>query len=177
MGRKSSLSEKQWAEIEKRLVEGEKAADLAKEFGINRAAISRRFSQPIATAKSVANQIVAAEVALRALPISQQVIATNIADQLRSISNHLASAANYGASSAHRLAGIANAKVSEIDDANPLSPESIESLKGVAALTKLANESSEIAINLLRANKEKVDEMNKDKPEQITGIQRTIVRQ
>lgn len=177
MGRKSALTEKQWAEIEKRLLEGEKAAALAKEFGINRAAISRKFSQHIATAKTVANQLVAAEDALRALPIAQQVIAINLADQLRSISGHLAGAANFGAATAHRLAGIANGKVALIDDAEVMSEQSLTELKGIAVLTKLANESSEIAVNLLRANKETIDDMNKVKekapeaatPQQITS--------
>lgn len=166
MGRKSALTDKQWAQIEKRLLEGEKAAQLAEEFGINRSQITRKFSAQIATVKSVANQIVAAEQALHSLPVAQQITAISLADQLRAISGHLAGAANYGAATAHRLAGIANAKVALIDDAAPLSEKSREELKGIAALTRLSNEAAHIPLNLLKANKEVVDDLNsRESPE------------
>jgi len=161
MARPSKLTDKQWADVERRLLEGEAAVALAKEYKIDRAAISRRFSQPIATVKVVANQILAAESALRSLPVSQQINAINLADQLRSISGHLAGAANFGAATAHRLSGIAHGKVAEIDDAAPVSDESLLSLKGIAVLTRMANEASEIPLGLLKANKEAVVEMNK----------------
>jgi hypothetical protein len=95
------------------------------------------------------------------LPIARQQIVTDLARKLTNISDHLASAAEYGAATAHRLSGIAHMKIGEIDDAKPLDQQSIETLKGIAVLTKMANESSEIAVNLLRANKETIDELNK----------------
>lgn len=70
--------------------------------------------------------------------------------QLRSISHHLASAASYGAATAHRLTALANSEVQKIDDVEPL--KSIESLKGVSALSKLANESATTGMSLLAAN-------------------------
>jgi hypothetical protein len=85
----------------------------------------------------------------------------NLTAQLISISTHLASAANYSAATAHRLAHIANASVDLLDDAGPLSDESLASLKGIATLTKLANEWSDIGIKLLRANKDAVDDLNR----------------
>lgn len=167
MARNSKLTEKQWVEIEKRLVDGEKPASLAKEYGINRSSITRKFSQQLRNVKDVANQIVSAEIALRSLPVAQQLTAISLADDLRAISTHLAGAAKHGAMTAHRLSGIANFKVQEIDDAAPLGEDSLESLKGIAALTKVANMSAEIGLNLLRANKETVDSINRDadKPE------------
>jgi hypothetical protein len=45
-------------------------------------------------------------------------------------------------------------KVAEIDDAAPLTEESLGALKGIAVLTRMANEASEIGMNLVRANKE-----------------------
>ena len=59
-----------------------------------------------------------------------------------------------GAATAHRLSALANSEVSKVDDAEPL--KSVESLKGVAALTRLANDSASIAINLLSANKDRI---------------------
>lgn len=62
----------------------------------------------------------------------------------------------------HRLSGIAHGQVEKIDDADPITEESLETLKGIAVLTKMANSSSEIGLNLLRANKEAVDGLNRD---------------
>ncbi|CAJ0701628.1 hypothetical protein LMG19089_02886 [Ralstonia edaphis] len=161
MGRPSKLTDAQWEEIKRRLLEGESGRLLAQEFGISETAIRKKVSSQVSEIKSVANQLVSAQSALKSLPISSQISAQTLAQRLMSISGHLASAADYGAATAHRLAGIAHAKVEEIDDAGPLTPGSIEALKGVAVLTKMANESSEIGINLLRANKDAVDELNK----------------
>lgn len=160
MGRHSKLTEKQWASIEKRLLDGQSARSLASEFGISEAAIRKRIGTQTKDIKAVANQLVAAETAFSALPIGAQISARTLADRLKAISNHLTGAAEFGAATAHRLSGIAHSKVNEIDDAQPLNPESMDSLKSIAALTKMANESSEIGINLLRANKEHVDAIN-----------------
>lgn len=154
MGRPSKLTEAQWEEIRKRLLAGEKAADLSREYGVSKTRISERVSKRVENIKTVANQIVAAEVSLRSLPVSEQNDALSLADDLKSISKHLAGAGRYGAATAHRLSGIAHMKVSEIDDATPLDQAGIETLKGIAVLTRMANESSEIGLNLLRANKD-----------------------
>jgi len=44
MGRKSSLTEKQWSEIGRRLVAGEKGRALAREFEVSEAIIRKRFA-------------------------------------------------------------------------------------------------------------------------------------
>ncbi len=160
MGRHSNLTEKQWAEIEQRLAKGEKGSSLAREFKTSPAAISRRFSKSNATVKSVANQVVAAEAALNALPIAQKVAALSLIDELKAISLHMAGAAKFGAATAHRLSGIAHAKVQEIDDAAPLDDDSFKALKGVAVLTKMANEAAVIPTALLSANKDMIREAN-----------------
>ena len=92
--------------------------------------------------------------------MQHRALAVSLADKLRSISSHLASAAEYGAATAHRLNALANSEVAKVDDADVLSPESMEAMKGVAALTRLANDSSSIALNLLAANKDTVQRMN-----------------
>ena len=162
MARPSKLTDAQWETIGKRLLAGESAASLAREYGVSKAAISARFSKRTETIKSVAKQIVETERALSFLNVSEQLAARSLADDLKAISDHLAGAARFGAATAHRLSGIAHSKVAEIDDAKPLDDqESVTALKGVAVLTKLANESSEIAVNLLRANKDTIEELNK----------------
>lgn len=160
MGRPSKLTDLQWEKIGKRLLAGEKASALAKEFGVSKTAISVRFSERIETVKEVAQQIVATEQRMAQLPVADQIAARSLADELKAISVHLAGAAKFGAATAHRLAGIANMKVAEIDDAAPLDEDSLKALKGIAALTHTANQASEIALGLLKANKETVDKVN-----------------
>lgn len=162
MGRPSKLNEKQWEQIGRRLVAGEKASDLAKEFKVSRATISERFSESVGKVKSVANQIVAAEDNLRALTLSEQASALTLADRLRSISTHMAGAAEFAAASAHRLAGIAHEQVQKIDDAQP--EKSLLAIQRFGALTKLANDTSFIPLNLLNANKESVKLVSQDTP-------------
>lgn len=154
MGRPSKLSDADWIRICERVEAGEKAADLAREYGVSKTAVSLRISKRSETVRNVAHELVASEIALRKLPISEQVSALNLADELRAVSTHLASAAKFGAATAHRLSGIAHAQVQKIDDAEPLGGASLETLRGVSALTKLANDSSSIGLNLLAANKE-----------------------
>lgn len=171
MGRPSKLTDAQWEAIGKRLLTGESTSALAREFGVSKGAVSSRFSKRTETIKAVANQLVAADRAMANLNVSEQIAARSLADDLKAISEHLASAARYGAATSHRLLGIAHGKVAEIDDAAPLDGGSVETLKGIAALTRVANDSSEIAVNLLRANKDAVDEANRGQNEVPAGLE------
>ncbi len=160
MGRKSSLTGKQWEQIGKRLIAGESTSALAREFGVSKSTISGRFSERTNRVKATAGLIVKAESALHSLSISEQISARSLADELRDISTHLAGAAKFGAATAHRLAGIAHGKVNEIDDAAPISDESLLALKGIAVLTRMANDSSQIGVNLMAANKDLIKDVN-----------------
>lgn len=179
MGRKSALSPDQWIEIERRIVvEGESIYALAKEFGVNESTVRRKIKPNFADKTEVAQKhhadlrAMAIEKAridkesrtisdkIAELPYAKQVIVHDLSRRLANISNSLASAAELGAATAHRLSALANSEVAKVDDAEPLA--SVENLKGVAALTKLANESATIALNLLNANKETVQRINTD---------------
>lgn len=149
-GRPPALTHDQQREVQRRLAGGETVSALASEFKVSRATI-RQFSAISATVQKVAEQVAVAQSALAALPVQQQRMALSLADKLRSISDNLAAAAMHGAATAHRLNALANAEVGKVDDAAPL--ESLEALRGVGALSKLANESASIALNLLAANK------------------------
>lgn len=186
MGRKQALTPDQLLEAERRhFIGGESLNSLAKEFGVNESTLRRKIkpnkaegetgpksllelatdkARADASAKQIAEQI--AE-----LPISRQQLVNDMARRLSNISEHMAGAAEFSAATAHRIAGIANAKVLEIDDAAPLGGESLESLKGIAALTELANKAAHIPLNLLAANKEAVKELNqqvKPLPQRVT---------
>lgn len=151
MARPSNLTPEQWEEIKTRLLKGEKAADLSREYGVSKSAISVRVSKRVETVKAVANQLVSADRALRDLPVSEQLRVITLADELRSISMHAAGAAKFGMATSHRMAGIANALVQQVDDSDPLA--SMEALKAVSVITKIGNEAAHVGLNLLAANK------------------------
>lgn len=162
MAKKSQLSEKQWKEIEQRFLRGESARALAKVFGVPESTIRSKFSARTAQIKDVANQVIKAEEAFYSLPAPAQVSAQSLINELRSVSIHLAGAARYGSMTAHRLAGIANQQVEKIDDANPTNEDGMELIRGIAALTEVANKSAQTGINLLNANKETINKANEE---------------
>lgn len=164
MGRPSKLSEAQWEVLKRRLVDGEKAADLAREYGVSKSAISGRVSKRAETVKSVANQIVAADMALKDLSLPEQAMTLNLVDELKAISIHMAGAGRLAAASAHRLSGMAHEQVQKVDDAEP--EKTIVMIQRFGALTKMANEASHIPLNLLAANKESVKLIQKEAPVQ-----------
>lgn len=167
MGRKSSLTAEQWIEIERRhVVDGESIRSLAEEFGINESSMRRKIKPHNAAAKSRENPLhaiaqekvradsesrrIAAQIA--ELPYAKQQIVSDLARKLTNVSSHLASAAEVSAASAHRLSILANQQLEKVDDTEPM--RSAGELQAVAILQKLANSSSEIGLNLLRANKD-----------------------
>lgn len=177
MGRKSALSPEQWAEVERRhLIDGESINSLAKEFGVNEGTIRKKINpnkseqekseKPL---RVLAQEKIEAERKIRdisevvsTLPMVRQSTFNDLVRSLQEISGHAASAGAYGMATAHRLAGIAHMKAAEIDDAAPLTEESVQALKGIAVLSRMANEASEIGMNLLRANKDVAAEAGRE---------------
>lgn len=153
MARPSKLSEKQWAEIERRHLAGETIRSLGREFKVSESTIRDRISAQCAEIKSVAKQIVDTDARLQALPVSAQVSARSLADDLKAISTHLASAAKFGSMTAHRLSAIAHAQSDQIDETASLE-ENAAAVKSVVVMTGAANEAAKISLNLLAANKD-----------------------
>ena len=171
MARPSKLSPEQWAEVGRRAAEGESTRALARVFGVDEAAIRRKVNPQTPRIKEAAEKVVAARAALAALPVAQQYTALSLADKLRNISASLASAAELGAATAHRLHALANSEVAKVDDAEPLA--SAESLRAVAGLVKLGNDAAQIGVNLLAANKERIkaqDDADQAQQDLVTGI-------
>lgn len=169
MGRKSRLTPEQWAEIErKHLIEGASINSLAKAYGVDESTLRKKINpnkpeadksekslRELALAKLEADRkskdisdIVAS------LPMSRQQTFNGLFQKLSSISEHLASAAEYGAMTSHRLMGIVSEQVEKIDDAQP--EKSADALTRIIALTRTANLSAEIPLRLLQANKDAV---------------------
>lgn len=171
MGRPSKLTGAQWESINQRLLMGETARSLGREFGVSETAIRKKFgahqkvSLQSSQVRTVAEKLAEANTALAALPVAQRSVAISLADRLQNISQSLACAAEHGAATAHRLAALANSEVAKIDDAAVLAPESLEAMKGVAALTKLSNEAAATGLNILAANRETVARVNSHEAE------------
>lgn len=164
MGRPSKFTPEQWQRIGDRLLAGETARKLGLEFGVSETAIRKRFganesvSSQSLKVRTVAAKLAEAQAELEVLPPAQRAVAVSLAEKLRSISVSLAHAAELGAKTAHRLHSLANSQVAKVDDAEPMG--SITALRDVGVLTKLANDSATIALNLLAANKERIQRLD-----------------
>jgi hypothetical protein len=85
-----------------------------------------------------------------------------MARKLRSMQDPLIGAGEFGASTAHKLHGIANVQSIKIDEVEP--HKSMDVLKGMSALIKLANEAAVIPSAFLAANKEAIKQVQKEEP-------------
>jgi hypothetical protein len=162
--RPSKLTPQQLAEITQRLAAGESRRALAREYGVTEGAIRQRVpTQTTQQVRTAAQKLAEGRLAVASLPtVAEQYTAVSLTDKLVNISRSLASAAELGAATAHRLHALANSEVSKVDDAEPMA--SLDSLRNVGVLTKLANESSHIALNLLAANRDAVTRLNAEPP-------------
>lgn len=156
MARPSKLTDKQWEEIKSRMLHGEKAADLSREYKVSKASISERVSERVRTMKTISNQLVTAEQELKDLPVSEQLTVLNFVDDLKAISLNLASAGKFGAINANRLSTLANQQINKVTDESIEDGEGLVSLACASRLTDLANEASKIPIGLMNANKDQI---------------------
>jgi len=172
MGRPSKLTDAQWNDVERRLLNGETARSLGRQFGLSEAAIRKKFgahqniSAQSAQVRTVAEKLAEANMALIALPPSQRPVAIDLSEKLRNISTSLASAAEHGAATSHRLHALANETAAKIDDADVFNGDA---LRAVAALTDVANKAAIGGLTLLSANRGEVErarqaEESKTKP-------------
>lgn len=146
MGRPSVLNPRTKSEILRRLAMGEKRSALRKEFKLTETTFRRNFSADVSKVRDVGTALATAEMALASLPISAQVSARTLADQLKGISSNVASAALAGSKTATRLATLANEKAEAMG-------VDLKDLPAIAALGKTANEAAGLAMGLLNANK------------------------
>lgn len=181
MGRKSSLTPEQWAEVERRhLVDGVSINALAAELGMNESSIRRKIkASKTPSGKSPLHALAEDKVRVEAeakrvtaqiasLPQVQQMIVSDLARKLSNISEHIGSAAEISAASAHRLSMLANQALEKVDDVNPLSTAA--ELKTFEALQSMANGASQIPMNLLKANKDTIEDLNRRDTEQASPV-------
>jgi transposase-like protein len=141
---------------------GETPSDLAKEYGVHPSQVTRRVSQVSQSVRNAAQKMAEAQAAVAELPTAQQYHAMSLAEKIRNTMTSLASSAELGAKNSHRLSALANSELMKVDDADPM--KSVETLKGVSALTKLANESASIAVSVLGAQRDTVKRVTEEAP-------------
>lgn len=168
MGRPSKLTPEQWSQIESRYLAGETASGLARDYGLDEAAIRRKFRRDTPIVRKAAELLAAGQEAVAALPPALQPVAVSLAERLRNIGSNLASAAEYGAATSHRLAAIANAQVQRIDEADPM--QSQEVLQAISALTKISNDSSQLGVNLINASNKTKEQVPQDQQPRVIRI-------
>jgi hypothetical protein len=157
MARPSKLTDKQWETIGKRLLDGEKPSDLAREYGVSKAAISQRFSKRIETVKTVAHQMVALDDAMGKLNVSEQFAARSLSEKLKAMRESMGSAGESLAGIAQRASALANETFQKVNDADPFSEESVKCIKGVGVLLNVANQAAELPMMLIKSAKDMVD--------------------
>lgn len=192
MGRNSSLTPEQWAEVERRhLVDGESINALAAAFGVNESTLRRRIKPGKAETSSRKSPLhTLAEDKVRAdaeskrisaqiaeLAPAKQMIVSDLARKLANISDHMGSAAEISAASAHRLSILANQQLQKMDDADPLGVGSRSHAESHAVLQKMANSAMEGPLKLLGANKDMIEDMNKSigAPSPLQRIERLVI--
>ncbi len=177
MGRKSKLSDVQWAAVAQRLLEGEAARELGREFGVSVAAIRGRFPVRKRSA-GVQNDIAAHASAPVAVQGASQATGRRLAATLLVVTDHLSGAALAGAEMARRLAQMAQVQVARLDVIGPLahgarevggadaqdvhdapdventSQKMVDAIKRIQLLMAASNNAAELGMNLLKANKE-----------------------
>lgn len=159
MGRKQSMSPDQKAEAERRIASGEGLRKVAAAFGVSPATMSRNVSKQSQQVKIVAEQVAAAQTALAQLPVQQQHHALSLAEKLRGISDNLAAAAYHGAANASRLGRMASAELAKVPEGAPLDGQA-ETLKSVAALSRMSSEAASLPMALVTAQKDQVKRAN-----------------
>ena len=164
----SKLTDKQWWDVEKRISEGESMRALAKEYKVTEGTIRHRVNTHLKPMLDVAKQLADAELAKEALSIITQVKIRTLADELKSISVHLTGAARLGAMTSHKLAELANIQVNLIDEENPMASE--DAMKSVSALSRMSNDSSQIAISLINANKDQMNKLSNPDEKEVKSI-------
>lgn len=151
------IDDEDWCKILERAVRGESIRSIADEYKISEGTLrARGIVAQKEGIQDVASRISDAQSDLRSMPALSRIVAVDLANELISISTHLASAAKYGSMTAHRLASIAHDQAQSIDSSCATTTETRVKLRTVAEFTSTANEAGKLGTSLLTANKEQM---------------------
>ena len=158
MGRPSKLDDRQWAEIGRRLANGETATVLAKVFKIGRSTIVERFSGKVTEIKSAAAALASAELVVESMPVSDAASVRALADQLKGVQRDLLLSAQAGARTSAIMAGLAQRQAERLkqraDEEGVVEPDE---MRPMVAMIEAGNRASSVGVTLLSAHKSQAD--------------------
>jgi hypothetical protein len=161
MARPNKLSPEQFQQAATRFAKGEAMRDIAKDFHVTPNTLRNMgVIEESEIIKSAAKQVVKANAAIDCLPVIEQEGVLTLAQMLMDVSTHLGSAARFSSMSANTFARMANAEIIKIDSTIPLADQR-EVMGTISDLQGMATHAASIPLNLLRANKDFVDEQNR----------------
>ncbi len=128
MGRKSALTEAQWAEIIRRNLNGESIRSLAKEFGLSESAVREKISAQAKKIKNAGNQIVAAKRAVNELPFAAQIAAHTYAEKIMAMQDLSADVAINGLTVAKRIGDSLTKKLETAKDKDLMTDKALSQL-------------------------------------------------
>ena len=156
MGRPSKLTETQWKELGSRLLGGEKAASLAREYGVPRSAISERFSERNRTVRELATQVVEVNRAITARPVEEQKAIHQLVEDMETISRNYTSQAVAQSEAGRLLSTGALAQLKGIILTRPLTDEDRDGIKDAVGMIRAANEAAVPTRDMLTMNKDRM---------------------
>ena len=172
MGRKSKFTDKQWEDVDRRLLEGESARSIARDLDCSEAIIRARKKTRVEKIKDAANQVVAADRALKALDLPAQRTALTFAQKLQAMGDGLAEAGMLGAQNAADLKYIGRVELSkalaELQGGNVAAAAA--ALERVKQLGALANDEADIAVRLTTAQKDQVKKAQEVPPADVPDL-------
>lgn len=151
MGRKAKLTPQQIKHYQDRHVEGESIRSLAKEAGVSEVTLRGYIGETARKINNVANQIVAADWALKSLPIAAQAQAQDRAARIQRMKANLESGMEMLSGNFMRLASMSQTELSKVDETALTEDSTIERLRSVSRLTAMANTSVEVPMRMAAA--------------------------
>lgn len=154
MAKYRKLTDRQWENIRKQYLAGEKIPDIAKKYGIHPATIRNRFSngperEDPRKLAAMAQQAAAIEKDFQELhPLDKGLVVAQKND-LMTVAKLLNGAAIEGAKMAYKLMLDANQEVQQIDPAKLKEEEARESMTAAMRAVTLANASSKPGLSML----------------------------
>lgn len=174
MARPSKLTEKQWAEIGRRLAKGEKVRNLAKEFGVGPATVSERFSERLETIKTLAKKVVRTqqemdetEAAIKRLPISEQCSVMSLADDMKAIAYNMTAGSKIAAENYQILQARQRKALNDLSD-DPTQEE----LRVVKDLSEICNLTAKVPVALMTTKQQAQAQAEPRAIKVITGVDR-----
>ena len=151
MGRKAKLTPQQIKHYQDRHLAGESIRSLAKLAGVGEATLRDYIGESARKIKDVANQIVATDLALKSLPIHAQTAAQDHAARIQRMRANLATGFEMLSGNFMRLASMSQTELAKVDETAMLEEKTLDRLKSVARLTRMANDSVEAPLRMAAA--------------------------